>query len=251
MFLRCVKILQEQGCQADVTVVESQTILYACRRDGATVNVFGTKQEVPCAGLPHTGLSHFIEIIQSVFPQFVAAEGGLWSTSLNNIGMLFHPTPTLLNLGRMESGQPFDYYIDGFSPSVAYLVEKLDTERLKVAEAMGVKLPSAVEWLESNYNAVGENLYKALQNNDSYQGIKAPVMADIEAKKGLRYVIEDVPSGLVPVSELGKKFGVETPAIDTIINLANIMFDADFRAKGRNLDQLGLKDMTPDEIRNL
>ncbi len=245
------KVLQKQGCQADVTVVEAQTVLYACRRDSATINVFGVKQKVPCAGLPNTGMSHFIELIQSVFPQFVLAEDGLWGTSLNNIGMLFHPTPTLLNLGRMESGQPFDYYIDGFSPSIAYTVEKLDAERLKVAQAIGVKLPTAIEWLESNYNAVGKNLYEALQNNDSYRGIKAPLMANIEAKKSLRYVVEDVPSGLVPVSELGKKFGVETPAIDTIINLANTMFDADFRASGRNLDQLGLKDMTPDEIRNL
>ncbi len=244
------KVLQKQGCQADVTVVETQTILYACRRDGATINVFGVKQKISCAGRG-TGMSRFFEIIQTVFPQFVPAENGLWDTSLNNIGMLFHPTPTLLNLGRMESGQPFDYYIDGFSPSSAYTVEKLDAERLKVAEAVGVKLPTAVEWLESNYNAVGENLYEALQNNDSYRGIRAPLLTDIESKKGLRYVIEDVPSGLVPVSELGKKFGVETPTIDTIINLANTMFDADFRASGRNLDQLGLKNMTPDEIRNL
>ncbi len=245
------KVLQEQGCQAEVTVVEAQTVPYACRRDDNTINVFGVKQKVSCAGLPTAAMPRFFEIIQSVFPEFVPAEGGLWSTSLNNMGMLFHPTPTLMNLGRMESGIPFDYYIDGFSPSVAYLVERLDAERLKVAEAIGVKPATAVEWLENNYGAVGKNLYEALQNNNSYRGIKAPMLADIEAKKSLRYVVEDVPSGLVPVSELGKKFGVETPAIDTIINLADTMFDADFRAGGRNLDQLGLRDMTPDEIRKL
>ncbi len=245
------KVLQQHGCQADVTVVEAQTILYACRRDGATINVFGVKQHVSCAGLPGPGMSRFFAIIQSVFPQFVPADDGLWGTSLNNIGMLFHPTPTLLNLGRMESGQPFEYYIDGLSPSIAETVEKLDAERLNVAAALGVTLPTAVEWLASTYNAVGNNLYEALQHNDAYRGIYAPLLADIETKKGLRYVVEDVPSGLVPVSELGKKFGVKTPAIDTIIALADTMFDADFRASGRNLDQLGLNDMTPDDIRNL
>ena len=74
------------------------------------------------------------------------------------------------------------------------------------------------------------------------------MLATLDAKRSLRYVTEDVPTGLVPISELGKKFGVETPAINTIINLADILFDADFRAKGRNLDQLGLRDLSTEEI---
>ncbi len=114
-----------------------------------------------------------------------------------------------------------------------------------------MRLPTALEWLEINYSTKGENLYEALQNNKSYRGIKAPLLADINAKKGLRYVVEDVPTGLVPFSELGKKFGADTPAIDTVINLADLLFDADFRREGRNLEQIGLKDKTLNEIRAL
>ena len=94
----------------------------------------------------------------------------------------------------------------------------------------------------------GKIFYEALQLADNYKGIAAPRLTSIEAKKGLRYVTEDVPAGLVPVSELGRKLGVETPAIDTIINLADILFEADFRASGRNLEQLGLHDLSLDEI---
>jgi len=114
-----------------------------------------------------------------------------------------------------------------------------------------MELPTAVEWLKNSYGAEGADLYEALQNNESYRGIKAPVLPDLEAKKGLRYVIEDVPSGLVPVSELGRKFGVPTPSIDAVIELANTIFEADFRTSGRNLTQLGLQDLTPDQIRNI
>ena len=245
------KIFKEGNCQADVLVVESQTILYACRRDGAVVNVFGKKRQVACSGLPKTHLPRFEKIIQKVFPEFVVAEGSIWNTSLDNIGMLFHPTPTLLNLGRMESGIPFDYYIDGFSPSIAALVENLDNERLQVAKALGVTLPSAVQWLDKTYGAKGANLFEALQNNVSYQGIKAPQFRDVKDKLGLRYVIEDVPTGLVPFAELGKKLGVATPAISSIINLADVIYNADFTATGRNLSQLGLQDMNPEQIKNL
>ena len=34
-------------------------------------------------------------------------------------------------------------------------------------------------------------------------------------------------------------------------HLANILFDADFRAVGRNLEQLGLANLSAQEIRNL
>ncbi len=244
------KILKEQSCQADVLLVEAQTVLYACRREGTAINIFGLKNKVSCAGLPKEKMPCFFDLIQPILPQYVPAPG-IWHTSLDNIGMLFHPTPTLLNLGRMESGRPFEYYIEGMSPSIAYLVEKLDAERLKVAKAMGVKLPTVLEWLASSYDAVGENLYQALQNNEAYKGISAPLLATIEDKLTLRYVAEDVPAGLVPVSELGQKFGVATPAINTIINLANILYDTDFRAKGRNLAQLGLENLSLEEIRNL
>jgi opine dehydrogenase len=193
-------------------------------------------------------MPRFFELIAQVFPEFTEAPQGLWETSLDNIGMLFHPAPTLLNLGRMESQKPFDYYIDGFTPTVAALVEKLDAERLKVAEALGIKLPTVVEWVRNTYGVKGSNLYEALQNNEAYRGISAPVLADANAKKELRYVIEDVPSGLVPVSELGRKFGVATPAIDMVISLADTIFEADFRSSGRNLEQVGLADMDPDEI---
>jgi opine dehydrogenase len=244
------KVLREQNCPAEVLVVEAQTLLYAARREAATVNIFGLKKRVTCAGLPTIELQRFFDLVQPLLPQFVPAPS-IWHTSLHNVGMLFHPTPTLLNLGRMESGQPFDYYSDGFTPSIAALIEKLDAERLAVAGAMGVTLPSVVAWLESSYGAAGRNLYEAIQNTANYRGIKAPRLLELDDKLKLRYVIEDVPTGLVPVSELGQKFGVNTPAIDAMITLANIFFEADFRASGRNLEQLGLSNLTLEEILSL
>lgn len=243
------RVIADHGGPAEPVVVEAQTLVYACRRSGTGVHIFGLKEKVVCAGFGN--LEKFYEIIREPMPQFVPAEQGIWETSLDNIGMLFHPTPTLMNLGRMESGQPFDYYIDGMTPSIAFLVEKLDAERCAVAEAMGIRIPTAVEWLRNSYGAEGSSLYEAVKSNRSYVGITAPQLDGIDAKKGLRYVIEDVPSGLVPISDLGKKFGVATPSIDLIIELANTLYEADFRSSGRTLDRLGLAEMSAEEIRNL
>ena len=64
-----------------------------------------------------------------------------------------------------------------------------------------------------------------------------------------RYVLEDVPTGLVPISYLGRLAGVETPAIDAVINMACQLYDCDFWSSGRNLGNLGLEGLNPSEIR--
>jgi opine dehydrogenase len=243
-------VLAENGGSMEVPILEAETLLYACRREGNSVHIFGIKNEVPCAGLPAEKCPAFFEKLQPYLPQFKPAPS-LWKTSLTNIGMMFHPGPTLLNLGRMESGHPFDYYIDGVTPSIANLLEKIDAERLGVAQALGVKVLSVVEWLDASYGAKGNNIFEALQDNTTYHGIKAPSFKNVEDKLGLRYVIEDVPTGLVPVSELGRKFGVPTPAIDSIIALADTMYGRNFRAEGRNLEKLGLSGKTQEEIKAL
>ncbi len=245
------QVLRASGAPADLTVVEAQTLIYACRRQGAGVHVFGIKERVSCASLPHENLERFLELMQPALSQFVAAEQGIWQTSLNNIGMLFHPTPTLMNLARMESGETFDYYIDGMTPSVAAMVEKLDRERCQIAAAMGVEIPTAVQWLKITYGSAGTDLYQAIQNNSSYEGITAPKLNGIDAKRNLRYVVEDVPTGLVPVADLGKKLGIATPNIDLIINLANAIYERDFRAQGRTLQRLGLAELDVDQLRAL
>ncbi len=244
------KMLAEYGGATDALIVETQTIAYACRKSGSSVNVFGYKHEIPFAGLPDERLNKFQKQIQAVFPNWTRAPG-LWHTSLHNIGMLFHPGPTLLNLGRMENGVPFDYYIDGFTPSIAKLVEQLDSERLAVATAMGITLPSVQQWLQTSYGCRGSNLYEALQNNQSYKGIKAPQLKQIDDKLQLRYVTEDVPTGLVPVAALGSRLQVPTPTISAIIDLACAFYVQDFRKSGRNLNQLGLEDLTIQQIKML
>jgi len=65
-------------------------------------------------------------------------------TSLDNIGAIFHPAVTVLNAGRIESTNgDFDYYTEGITPSVAMILEKIDQERVCVAEGLGFRAMSA------------------------------------------------------------------------------------------------------------
>lgn len=239
------QVLWENGCEADVTVAEAQTFIYASRASGdGTAQVFGVKQEVPLAALPACDTPRVLSLLADAYPQYTAASSVL-ETSLNNMGAIFHPALTLLNAARIEAEGDFDYYHDGLTPAVAKVLESMDRERVALARALGVPGQTAVEWLATAYGAEGATLREAVLNNHGYAGIKAPTTLDH------RYLYEDVPMSLVPMASLGRLLDVATPTIDHVIGLACILHQRDYWAEGRTAERLGLCGLTAAQIHAL
>lgn len=233
--LEFLKILRDKGLQKQITVAETQTLIYACRKKGpASATIYGIKNEVMVASIPASNIERVTSLLGRYYSQFKGVENVLY-TSLGNIGAVVHPAPVIMNIGRIETpNNSFKYYMEGITPTVATLLEKVDGERRTVANAVGIKLDSVQDWLKKIYNTSGKNLYELMQNNEAYKGIMGPETVNV------RYITEDVPMSLVPISELGRKFGVVTPVIDTIIDVACAIYERDFRKEGRTLDKLGL-----------
>ncbi|MDI3299317.1 MAG: NAD/NADP octopine/nopaline dehydrogenase family protein [Bacillota bacterium] len=233
--LEVEQALRLAGAPAGVLVAEAQTLLYASRVVApGRVRVFQVKHEVPLAAVPARRTEEVLEPLARALPQFVAAPDVL-ATSLGNVGAIFHPAPTLLNAARIEAGETFEYYRQGISPAVARLLEALDGERLAVARALGVAVQSARAWLEEAYGACGDDLYGAIQSNPAYGGIAAPCSLQN------RYILEDVPTGLVPLASLGRELGVPVPLTEALVTLACQVAGVDLRARGRTLENLGFE----------
>lgn len=240
------RVLDEVGCTADVIIAEAETLLFASRAMGpAEARIFRRKNTVPLAALPATRTQEVLDVLSEVYPQFVAAPNVLY-TSLNNMGAVFHPVLALLNAGWIESTQgDFEFYMDGVTPSTAHVLEVVDRERVTVASALGVRAQTALDWLAKAYSATGANLYEAMHDNPGYRGIKAPPTLRH------RYIFEDVPYSLVPIAELGKRFGVSVAAIDSMIQLACVIHGTDYYHRGRTLDRMGLTGLRVSEITHL
>lgn len=240
------QIFKERNVTAQVIISEAQTFLFASRINGpAQVKIFRIKNSIPVAAIPAYKTIEVVTALRKALPQFVP-EDNVLKTSFNNIGAVFHPTLTILNAARIENTHgEFDYYIDGITPSVALILEAVDNERVKVAEALGIRAITAREWLYSAYDAYGRNLYEAMQNNPGYRGIQAPYTIYN------RYITEDVPMSLVPISSFGKMLQIPTPTIDCMIHLANILHNRDYFAEGRTIEKLGLAGLSVKEIREM
>jgi opine dehydrogenase len=224
-------------------IVETQTFPLVSRVESSgKALVTAIKSELPIATFPAKYSVEQCSLISSVLPAVCPVEDVL-NTGLANIGCIFHPAPLLLNTGRAESTLgSYNHYLEGVTPTVARYIEQIDAERLAVAQALGKNLLSAAEWLKLVYDSKGKNLYECLQSTYCYQDLGAPSSLDH------RYVLEDVPTGLVPIATIGEQIGVSTPTIRTTVDLASHLLGVDFWKTGRNADYLGITGLSAIEL---
>ena len=229
--------LKKQGVKELPHIAETQTIVYTCRKSGKnSVTIFALKNDVQIAALRGSDINFIMDCMPKCLKPYFITVDSVGLTSLANVGMVLHCTPVMMNVGWIESEKyEFKYYYDGISKSVAHLLEKIDAERLSVARAGGIEVESLKEWLERTYFVTGNTLFECLQNNEAYREIDAPPAINT------RYIFEDVPNGVVPVEVMGKEYGVPTPNITTIINLACSVMDQDYRKTGRRFTSEQLK----------
>lgn len=237
------KTVKEINPSVNVNIAEAQTLIYACRRIGPTeAIIFGVKEKVSVAAIPSKDTEKVVVKLNEYYEQFVPAENVL-ETSLLNIGAIFHPTPSILNVARMECKEDFQYYHEGITPSVGEILQKIDEERIKVADAFQITTVSTIEWLKQVYGVESNTIYDSVKLNKAYAGIAAP------KSSSTRYITEDVPMSLTPISELGKLVKVETPVIDMIIRAASIIHNVDYRSTGRTMKRMGIAGMSSEEIK--
>lgn len=96
---------------------------------------------------------------------------------------------------------------------------------------------SAQHWLDITYGVVrieGESLSDAIGRTPTYQKNSVPQ---------LRYVTEDIPTGLVVFEALAKVFDIDASVCTRIIDMYNERFDTNARAVGRNLKEFSKVDI--------
>ena len=236
------KVLADEGCRAKVTIAEANSLLYACRcPKPGHASIFGIKNTLMVAAFPATENERVIKMFQTAFPQMYAGKNVL-ETSLENLNAMVHPGPTLLNTSMIESGRDWLYYYDGITPSIGAYVEEMDKERMAIGRALGLELTSVLKWYELMYDAKADTLSEAVKRNKAYAGVKG--QKDVRT----RYVLEDIPMGLVPEVSLGKMLGISVERMETIVKLGSLLLQEDFTASGRTLENLGMAGMTAQQL---
>ncbi|TFG19694.1 MAG: NADP transhydrogenase subunit alpha [Promethearchaeota archaeon] len=217
-----------------IYVGETQTLPFTSRSIGDSgVDIIEIKTQCQYCFYPEKYNHRVTGPMFKLFPRLVDVDD-IRITSLNNIGAILHPAGLILNTGTISRKQPLLFYTEGMSKEVVKIVEAVDKERCAIMRKLGMKPVTFLQWASNVYGVREKDFYTTFQRIRGYQTIPAPKQMDV------RYLSEDVPTGLVPLSSIGKHLGVPTPATDALINLACVIMETDFRSIGRTNDNVGL-----------
>lgn len=234
------------------TLAETETLVYSCRKSGsARVHIDGMKQTVSTAALPADRTPAVVDILNEAYKgitKFPAAKNVL-ETSLGNGNMVFHPPLMVLNAGLVEQKKcDFIFYTYGCTPSTGRVLDVVDSERIATGKALGLTLATMVQRLDTYYGAKGRNCYEAIQNCKPYAD---PIGGKAPASLEFRYLTEDVPYALVPLSSIADQLKIPTPTVDGLVSVTSALMGEDYWSTGNNAQKLGIKGMTKKEILGL
>lgn len=234
--VECKEILGAAVEQKNITIAETSAMPFVSKADNAgSVSINKIKKNVQISSIPTSKNQTISAAFLKAFPQLIPAKSIL-ETSLNNTNVVIHTPITLFNASRIDSSESFKFYTNGVSPLTVAYIEKLDEERRKLADLFQIENQDILTLLNEFYETNYSSLYKALPG--LFPEAAAPVTLN------QRYMTEDIPFGLVPISALGRLAGLETPYTDSIIETASLLTDKDFRTDGVNFKGLTLESIT-------
>lgn len=221
----------------DVVVAETSTLPYAARLvEPGTVYIHNRlKGGLYIAALPSKSNQRVFDMVKPVHDTMELVDN-VWQTSFQNANPCIHPAVTLLNTALIErTGGDFLFYEEGVTPAVGRLIKAVDDEKIAIGAKLGVSiLPDTKLGMLQGYQAI-DSYDIGYSTAPGYKGIMAQTSLDY------RYFNEDVGYGLVYMTDFARYIGVETPIMDSIINITSVIMQRDYRAEGaRTLKKLGL-----------
>jgi len=244
--LQFMKVFSDKGVTAKIDWAETASLPYGARLvEPGVVNILLDDKAIFFAAFPATNTEAIFSEFKPMFPAAVKVRNIL-DTALNNGNPVSHPSGALLNAGRIEFTKGnYLHYKEGITPSVAKVMEDVDKERMALIRAYGLsEITSAERLVLLGYTPPGANLYEQYHNSEVFAPMKAP--ADLHG----RFITEDIAYGLVTWANLGDLVAVETPLMDAFVHIASSLHGVDYFHEGRTLKNLGLGDLTAQQLLN-
>ena len=225
-------------------IAEVNNLPYDARVTGdCQVTIHGYNR-VNIAFMPAGKGPALIDELRAIHP-FERVYEDILEAGLSIVNPAVHSGPCLMSISAIENWpkRPFYLYEHGVTPATCRVNLEIDNERKAVGKKLGYHLTPTEDFSGMAEGYTWQDLYQAIHGNISLTPISGP--HDIDN----RYFTEDAPFGLVPWSHLGKMVGVETPVIDSVVTLYNVVHERNWWEEGRSAADLGLAGMSVDEIK--
>lgn len=219
----------------NVTLFGFQTLPWACRieRYGCEVRILGTKSEVDMVVWPSDQAEQLSRMLSDLFKLQVNPIDNFISLSLANPGQIIHPG-IMYSLFHKWDGRPYSeapLFYQNVDATTAELLSQISDEIQEIRMALqawnsSLDLSAVIPldvWLRRAYKPdLGDasSVQSCFQTNRAYANLRAP-MREVQGGWApdfhARYLVEDVPYGLIVTRGIAELVSVETPVIDRVI----------------------------------
>jgi len=248
-------------------VVAFQTLPWACRikRFGSEISVSGLKNQIQAAAMPSDMPPAFFRELEQLFDLKIERLNSILTLTLANVGQILHPG-IMYGLFRRNPAITFKeadipLFYENVDAEIAAVLSGMSDEVRAVAQALS-KVNAAVEcdkvlhvsdWLKVSYEGLigdSSSLQAMFQTNGAYMGIKAPVkkLADglFAPDFGARYIIEDIPFGLLVTRSIAEMLHVQTPVVDEVLSSIGKWIGYEYMEKLQEIKNLAAKSRLPE-----
>jgi opine dehydrogenase len=205
--------------------------------------------------LPSERMSQTLHLLEhSLYPnQFIGCDDPLQAGINDGPGL--HIIGIIMHRRRIEAQENFNFYL-GLTQEMTAMIEELDTERIAVANAMGINdCPTTRDFLHTAYDIPltdggrERTLFDMVHDKDTpyYNPQEGPIRSPAPKSMNHRYLYEEVMTRVVPLHYMAKALRIDTPLHKRLIEEAGKILSRDYFKEGRSLDDLGL---SPQDIQN-
>lgn len=225
------------------TIVDLSTSLFTTRRVNlTTVNLLKIKDSIDLATIPARNAESAATMLAGIYGNRFRPQSNVLTISLNNHNPVYHVGPFLSNLGRAEREETSIFW-DWITPGVSRLIKLVDEERLQVVDHHGTTKVTVEDYFRQAHGATGADL-------DEIFPCMARKLGGPVGPHGFnhRFILEDVPYGLVFFHSLAHAAGIAAPTTESLIQLTSAMWKRNFFEEGRTTQQLGLSGLSPKDF---
>ena len=234
------------GAALPFALAETGTLPYLTRKTGpAAVAAPVRAANLPVGVFPASRSKEALARVGELFPATRPCVDTV-DVALNNAGPVIHPPLVLVNVGAIDAGR-FDIHAAGTTASARRLIDAVDGERLAARNGWGYPAPHYELATYYDESRAAEGLYGA--------GAKAKLVASGLWSEVLtfehRYVTEDVALGLPFFESAARTVSVASPTVSGLLGVFGALLGTTLSGRGRDLDHLGLGELTLREVREL
>jgi len=238
--------ISRAGKAQPLALAETGTLPYLARKTGpGAVAAPVRAANLPVGIFPASRAKDALARVRELYPATRPCIDAV-DVALTNVGPVIHPPLVLVNAGAIDRG-PFDIHAAGTTESARRLIDAVDAERVASRKGWGFPAPHYEMATYYDEARAAGGLYGA--------GAKGKLVASGLWNETLtfehRYVGEDVELGLPFLESAARSVSVACPTTSGLLGVFGALLGRPLAGRGRDLDHLGLGELTLREVREL